>query len=136
MQLGYLNKPTRYAAEETSIKFLVNHKYLKLNIRSTSLLQTSVLFTTRHNSRRILLRLHCHADPRRMAWSAIWRDAGIRDLSGDCFCFDYADPNSSKNKCRSSDNSQGDRGAGFGKCINYYRFEIDKREIKNTITIE
>lgn len=74
-----------------------------------------LIFPTRHYSWRILLRLHRHADPRRLAWSAVWRHAGVRDLSRDRFCPDHANANSSANKCGSFDYSQGDRGADFGK---------------------
>ena len=72
-------------------------------------------FPKRYYSWRILLRLHRHADSGRLAWSAVWRDAGVRDLSRNRFYPDYADAFSSTNECRSSDYSSGDRGAGFGK---------------------
>lgn len=76
------------------------------------------LFPTRHYSWRVLLRLHCYADPRRVAGSAVWRDPCIRDLSRDRLDSYHADTNSSTNERRSSDYSQGGRGAGFGKSTN------------------
>lgn len=73
------------------------------------------LFLIRHYSWRVLLRLHCYADPRRVAGSAVWWDPRIWDLSRDRLDSYHADTDSSTDERRRSDYSQGDRGAGFGK---------------------
>ena len=76
---------------------------------------SAISIPKRHNSWSVLLRLHCYADPRRLAGSAVWRNPRVRDLSRDRFSPYHADSNSSANKRRGSDYSQGDRGVGFGK---------------------
>lgn len=63
----------------------------------------------------LLLRLHSHADPGRLAGSTVWWNKSVRDLPRNRFCPNHVDATSGTYQRGSSDYSPGDRGASFGK---------------------